>query len=61
MPTIRVNMLQMEKFIISPDNVRIYEHIVENKGVFETLDARPYVEALNEFCIFYTIREFWQA
>ena len=55
--TINVNMVDMKKFNVCSDNVRVFESIKKNKGSFFTLDTRPYVEELNEFGIFYTITQ----
>lgn len=49
-----VNMSQMNKFKVYSDNVKFYDNIMKFKGKFYTLDARPYMEVLNEYGIFYT-------
>lgn len=53
-----VNMKQMSKFKVDADNIRVYDHIMKNKGKVSTLDARSYIEQLNEFGIFYTFKEY---
>jgi len=52
---IRVNVQQMSRWNVTADNVREYDSIMRNGGEVLTLDARPYVERLCEFSIFYTL------
>lgn len=55
--TIRVNMPQFkERWRDNDDNRKLGDTIRLNRGVFSTLDARPYVEELNDAGIFYTVR-----
>ncbi len=56
MRTISVNMRQMNRWQVTSDNVRWFEAIHGAHGKFVTLDTRPYVEWLNSFNIFYTIK-----
>ena len=56
MATISINMKQISKFKVYPDNIKTYENIVLNNGKFITIDARTYVYWLNEFNIFYTLK-----
>jgi hypothetical protein len=57
MGTLTVNMSQLlEKFCVTSDNIHLYDNMVKNKGSFFTLDARPYMEELNLFGIFYTFK-----
>lgn len=49
-----VNMTQMKRWNVTSDNVRYFESIMANDGKFFTLDARPYVDLLCDFNIFYT-------
>ena len=51
---IKVNMKQMNKWGVTQDNVRFYDHIMKNKGVIVTLDPRPYIDLLTDFGIFFT-------
>jgi hypothetical protein len=44
-----------QKWKYTSDNVKYAEMIEKNHGKFFTLDATPYVERLDEFCIFYTM------
>jgi hypothetical protein len=55
--TLSVNMSQMSKFKVFADNVHLHSNIIINKGKFFTLDARPYMEQLNEYGIFYTFTQ----
>lgn len=55
MGELSINVQQVkEKFKVTADNAHRYSHILAVKGLFFTLDARPYMEELNEFGIFYT-------
>lgn len=56
MKTISVNMKQMGKWNVTQDNVRQFDAIVRNGGIVVTLDARPYIEWLCEFGIFFTCK-----
>ena len=56
MGTISVNMRQMNRWQVTSDNVRWFEAIHRANGRLITLDARPYVEWLNTFNIFYTLK-----
>ena len=51
-----VNMKQMDKWNVTQDNVRFYDAIMRNKGKVYSLDYRTYMDLLNEFNIFYTVR-----
>ena len=51
-----VNMKQMNKWNVTQDNVRFYDSIMRNKGKVVSLDYRAYMELLNEFNIFYTMK-----
>jgi hypothetical protein len=55
MGTIRVNISQMDRWKVCADNVQYYNSIMIAGGTFLTLDAKPYVDLLNEFNIFYTL------
>lgn len=51
-----INMRQFNaRWRWNSDNAKYAEAITVNGGKFFTLDARPYQELLNEFCIFYTL------
>lgn len=53
-----INMKQFRaKWEVVQDNVVLAENIDRCNGKFFSLDARPYMEALNDFEIFYTFRE----
>lgn len=54
MGTLSVNMKQMNRWIVTTDNVLFYNNIQKNKGKFFTLDSMLYHLYLNEFSIFYT-------
>ena len=54
---IHVNMKQMKKFNVDSNNVRVFDTIKKNKGVVFAIDVRPYVEALTEFGIFFTVTQ----
>ena len=54
---ISVNMKQMNKWVVTQDNVRFYDSIVRTKGKVVSLDYRPYIDLLNDFGIFYTVRQ----
>lgn len=52
-----INMSQFRrKWSVYQDNLIVYEKIVLTNGRLWVLDARPYVDWLQEFCIFYTYR-----
>lgn len=53
---IKVNMNQMSRWVVTEDNVREYDSIMKTKGSVVSLDYRPYVDRLNEFGIFYTMK-----
>jgi hypothetical protein len=56
MPTLHVDMLQFRaKWRDYSDNIRLGEVIRATRGVFLTLDAAPYIAALNDFAIAYTL------
>lgn len=55
MTKITVNMKQMHRWNPDFDNIRFFGNIHRGNGTVLTLDARPYVEFLNEFSIFYTM------
>ena len=57
MGTLSINISQMSQFNITADNVHLHENITRNNGKFFTLDARPYIEELNLFGIFYTFMQ----
>ena len=52
---LKVNLQQMKKWRVYSDNVRFYDAIMRTGGTVLTLDARPYVDLLCEFGIFYTL------
>jgi hypothetical protein len=53
-----INMQQFRaKFNVTSDNVVMFEKIMATSGKFFTLDARPYVEELGLFGIFYTLTQ----
>lgn len=55
--TITVNMKQFkERFRVYSDNLKIFEMIELNKGSFFTFTPDIYMDALNEFNIFYTVK-----
>ena len=54
MKTLWVNMVQMNRWKVTSDNVRFYDAIMCNHGTVLTLDSRPYVELLTDFSIFFT-------
>ena len=56
MGTLSVNMKQMNKWIVTADNVSFFNNIQINKGKFFTLDVRPYKELLTDFGIFFTVK-----
>lgn len=50
--TVKVNVnMTKDLWDVTEDNVRYYNHIVENDGSVQTLDYRPYAELLTEFSI----------
>lgn len=51
---IRVNIRQMCRWKVNGDNVRFYNQLSLNQGDLFVLDARPYLDCLNDFGIFYT-------
>lgn len=53
--TLRVNMRDMKKWRVYSDNVKFYNNIVKNDGVFIPLDSRPYVDLLTEYGINFTL------
>jgi hypothetical protein len=58
MGTMSINMQQFRaKFNVTSDNVVMFEKIMATSGKFFTLDARPYVEELGLFGIFYTLTQ----
>jgi hypothetical protein len=58
---LRINRKQMHRWQVTSDNVRMHEAIVNAPGALLVLDSRPYVEALCEFGIFYTLSPLWLA
>ncbi len=57
MKTITVNMKQFkERFKVYSDNIKIFEMIELTKGKFTTFAPEIYMDALNEFNIFYTVK-----
>ena len=54
--TLKVNMKHMSKWKVDQDNIKAYNHIMQNKGNVQTLDTRSYEDHLNHFGIFYTKR-----
>lgn len=54
--TISINMNQMDRWKVTSDNVEYYDRIMTLNGPFFTLDVRGYIEWLNEFGIFYTVK-----
>ena len=51
-----VNMKQMDKWVVTEDNVRCYDYIIRTSGRVLSLDYKPYIEYLNEFNIFFTLK-----
>jgi hypothetical protein len=52
-----INMAQFKKnWKVYSDNVFLYEMITNTGGKFFTRNPEPYVEQLNGFNIFYTMR-----
>lgn len=51
---IKVNMNQMNRWVVDQDNVKFFDNIMKSKGKVMTLDSRPYINFLTEFNIFFT-------
>lgn len=55
--TITVNMKQFkERFRVYSDNLKIFEMIEQSKGSFYTFCPSIYMDELNNFNIFYTVK-----
>ena len=55
--TFCIDMQQFRReFRVYADNVRVFEAINRTAGQFFTLDARPYMAALNDCKVFYTFQ-----
>jgi hypothetical protein len=50
-----VNMKQINRWKVTEDNVKWYDHIVRSNGKILTLDEKSYIDLLCEFNIFYTL------
>ena len=55
MKTIHYNFKQFqENWYTYEDNVKYFEALSEGRGEVNTLDARPYIQWLTDFNIFFT-------
>lgn len=50
-----LKQLKSKLNLVDSDNIKLFDHLMKNKGKIFSLDLRSYIEFLNDINVFYTV------